>query len=124
MMAWPMAHFLRRWVVVFSYLESCHLWRRDLVDAGLEYMHSCFWRNTNTTRAVHCRAGWQSQPKPPRRFANAVARSDADNRGQTAIPIKRRFVLCRAPSEREQQLDFDRAMTDSRGDRDRYRNRV
>lgn len=41
------ARLVRRWVLVFSDVESCHLWRADLVKAGLEYIRTGEWRKVN-----------------------------------------------------------------------------
>lgn len=41
--ALELARIVRRWIGVFSDLESCHLWRADLVAAGLEYVRSALW---------------------------------------------------------------------------------
>jgi len=42
-------HDTRRWVLVFSDTESAHLWSNDLVDAGLEYIRTLFWRKVGGT---------------------------------------------------------------------------
>lgn len=43
--AWSVevARVTRRWVAVFSDVESCHLWRGALERAGLEYLRTVFW---------------------------------------------------------------------------------
>lgn len=37
------ARLARRWVAVFSDVESCHLWRRSLEGAGLDYVRTLQW---------------------------------------------------------------------------------
>ena len=37
------ARVARRWVAVFSDVESCHLWREALAGAGLDYVRTAFW---------------------------------------------------------------------------------
>lgn len=37
------ARLAKRWVAVFSDVESCHLWRQSLEKAGLEYVRTCQW---------------------------------------------------------------------------------
>ena len=37
------ARLSRRWVLAFSDIESCHLWREDLEDAGLGYVRTMIW---------------------------------------------------------------------------------
>lgn len=37
------ARLVRRWVVVFSDVESCHLWRDSLEGAGLRYVRTGAW---------------------------------------------------------------------------------
>lgn len=37
------ARLARRWVLVFSDVESAHLWRRDLEAAGLEFVRTGIW---------------------------------------------------------------------------------
>lgn len=39
----------RRWVLTFSDVESCHLWRDDLVEAGLEYVRTGAWVKLGAT---------------------------------------------------------------------------
>lgn len=39
----------RRWVLAFSDVESCHLWRDDLVDTGLEYVRTGAWVKLGAT---------------------------------------------------------------------------
>lgn len=53
----------RRWVLVFSDVESAHLWRESLEARGLEYVRTCFWhkvcgtpRFTGDRPAVACEA--------------------------------------------------------------------
>jgi site-specific DNA-methyltransferase (adenine-specific) len=38
-----------RWVLVFSDIESCHLWRQSLVDAGFDYCRTGVWCKLNAT---------------------------------------------------------------------------
>ena len=38
-----------RWVLVFSDVESCHLWREDLEDVGLDYVRTGAWRKLGST---------------------------------------------------------------------------
>jgi hypothetical protein len=38
-----------RWVLVFSDIESCHLWRSDLKMAGLEYIRTPQWHKLGST---------------------------------------------------------------------------
>jgi site-specific DNA-methyltransferase (adenine-specific) len=38
------ARLARRWVMVFSDVESCHLWREDLIENGLDYARTAAWR--------------------------------------------------------------------------------
>jgi site-specific DNA-methyltransferase (adenine-specific) len=40
------ARLSRRWVLVFSDVESTHLWRAAIVVAGLEYIRTGIWRKT------------------------------------------------------------------------------
>lgn len=37
------ARLARRWVLTFSDIESCHLWREDLEGAGLGYVRTMIW---------------------------------------------------------------------------------
>jgi site-specific DNA-methyltransferase (adenine-specific) len=39
----------RRWVLTFSDVESCHLWRDDLVECGLEYVRTGAWVKIGAT---------------------------------------------------------------------------
>jgi tRNA G10 N-methylase Trm11 len=41
------ARLALRWVLVFSDVESCHLWRDALVSASLEYVRTGEWRKIN-----------------------------------------------------------------------------
>ena len=43
------ARLVRRWVLVFSDVESCHLWCRELQACGLEYVRTAAWRKLNAT---------------------------------------------------------------------------
>lgn len=38
------ARIVRRWTLVFSDVESCHLWREELTRAGLDYARTGQWR--------------------------------------------------------------------------------
>lgn len=42
------ARLTRRWVLVFSDIESTHLWRDDLSRAGLDYVRTGAWVRVNT----------------------------------------------------------------------------
>jgi DNA modification methylase len=37
------ARVAKRWILVFSDVESCHLWREALVGAGAEYIRTVLW---------------------------------------------------------------------------------
>lgn len=39
----------RRWVLVFSDVESDHLWRDDMIEAGLDYVRTGAWIKTGST---------------------------------------------------------------------------
>ena len=41
------ARLAMRWTLVFSDLESCHLWRGDLAAAGLRYVRTPVWHRVN-----------------------------------------------------------------------------
>lgn len=41
------ARLVMRWVLVFSDVESCHLWRDCLTTTGLEYIRTGEWRKLN-----------------------------------------------------------------------------
>ena len=41
------ARLTRRWIAVFSDIESAHLWRDSLTRYGVDYIRTCFWRRTN-----------------------------------------------------------------------------
>jgi DNA modification methylase len=43
------AKLSRRWILAFSDLESCHLWREQFVNAGLDYCRTGIWRKLNAT---------------------------------------------------------------------------
>ncbi len=43
------ARLASRWTLSFSDVESCHLWRAGLVDAGLEYVRTAAWRKLCAT---------------------------------------------------------------------------
>lgn len=42
-----LARLVRRWVLVFTDIESSHLWREDLQAAGLEYVRTGIWHKRN-----------------------------------------------------------------------------
>lgn len=44
-----MARVVRRWVLVFSDMESHHLWSRDLVAAGLQHVRVGIWHKRGCT---------------------------------------------------------------------------
>lgn len=37
------ARLAQRWILTFSDVETCHLWRDDLEDAGLDYVRTMAW---------------------------------------------------------------------------------
>lgn len=41
------ARITKRWLLIFSDVESAHLWRLAGEAHGLEYARTCFWRRTN-----------------------------------------------------------------------------
>lgn len=43
------ARLARRWVLVFSDIESGHLWRSDMGAAGLDYVRTGIWHKTGCT---------------------------------------------------------------------------
>jgi site-specific DNA-methyltransferase (adenine-specific) len=43
------ARLARRWVLAFSDVESCHLWRDDVVECGLEYVRTGAWVKIGAT---------------------------------------------------------------------------
>jgi site-specific DNA-methyltransferase (adenine-specific) len=43
------ARLARRWVLVFSDIESDHLWRDDLTTAGLDYVRTGIWHKVGST---------------------------------------------------------------------------
>lgn len=43
------ARLAARWVLVFSGVESDHLWREDLTDAGLDYVRTGAWIKIGST---------------------------------------------------------------------------
>ena len=47
--AFHFGKLVRRWVLVFSDVEICHLWRRELQAGGLEYIRTAAWRKLNAT---------------------------------------------------------------------------
>ena len=38
-----LARVTRRWVITFTDIEGVDLWRRAVLDAGLEYVRTCIW---------------------------------------------------------------------------------
>lgn len=48
-MAAEFTRLTRRWVLSFSDVESCHLWRDDLVANGLEYVRTGVWIKLGAT---------------------------------------------------------------------------
>lgn len=48
-LATEFARLTTRWTLVFSDVESCHLWRDDLEDAGLDYVRTMAWRKMGST---------------------------------------------------------------------------
>ena len=49
LVACELARVTRRWVLVFSDLESHHLWSRDLARAGLEHVRVGIWHKLGAT---------------------------------------------------------------------------
>jgi DNA modification methylase len=47
--AFEWARLARRWVLVFSDLESAHLWRHSLEQVGLEFVRTGLWVKENAT---------------------------------------------------------------------------
>lgn len=43
------ARLARRWVLVFSDIESDHLWRADLTGSGLDYVRTGVWHKVGST---------------------------------------------------------------------------
>lgn len=43
------ARLARRWILTFSDVESCHLWRSDLEESGLDYVRTMAWRKLGGT---------------------------------------------------------------------------
>lgn len=43
------AHAVNRWALVFSDVESAHLWREELTAAGLRYVRTGAWARANPT---------------------------------------------------------------------------
>jgi DNA modification methylase len=73
--ALEVARFARRWVAVFSDVESCHLWREALEGAGLDYMRTAFWHKlagapqfSGDRPAVACEAITLAHPKGRKRW--------------------------------------------------------
>lgn len=47
--SYAFAILVRRWVLTFSDVESCHLWRDDLAETGLEYVRTGAWIKLGAT---------------------------------------------------------------------------
>lgn len=47
--AQEVARLATRWILVFSDIESDHLWREDLTEAGLDYVRTGVWRKEGCT---------------------------------------------------------------------------
>lgn len=43
------ARITRRWVLVFSDIESAHLWRKDMTGCGLDYIRTGIWHKAGST---------------------------------------------------------------------------
>ncbi len=43
------ARLAKRWIMAFSDVESCHLWRDDFTAAGLDYVRTLEWRKIGCT---------------------------------------------------------------------------
>lgn len=48
-LAWQFARLTKRWVLVFSDVESDHLWRDSLTNHGLDYVRTGAWVKTGST---------------------------------------------------------------------------
>lgn len=48
-LAFEFARLVNRWTLVFSDVESCHLWRTDLEEAGLDYVRTLAWHKLGST---------------------------------------------------------------------------
>lgn len=48
-LAGEFARLVKRWTLIFSDVESCHLWRADLEDAGLDYVRTMAWHKMGST---------------------------------------------------------------------------
>jgi len=69
------ARLARRWALVFSDVESCHLWREALEQAGLDYVRTAFWHRvggapqfTGDRPAVACEAITIAHPRGKKRW--------------------------------------------------------
>jgi DNA modification methylase len=69
------ARVARRWVAVFSDVESCHLWREALEGAGLDYVRTAFWHKlagapqfSGDRPAVACEAITLAHPRGRKRW--------------------------------------------------------
>lgn len=45
--AQQISNHVTRWAIVFSDVESCHLWREELEDAGMRYVRTGAWVKTD-----------------------------------------------------------------------------
>lgn len=82
------ARLAHRWVLVFSDVESTHLWRDGLEAAGLEYVRTMFWHKlggapqfTGDRPAVACEAITVAHPKGRKRW------NGGGKQGFYAVPI-------------------------------------
>lgn len=73
--ALEVARLVRRWVAVFSDVESCHLWREALEGAGLDYVRTAFWHKlagapqfSGDRPAVACEAITLAHPRGRKRW--------------------------------------------------------
>ena len=69
------ARVVRRWTLIFSDVESCHLWREALGQAGLDYVRTAFWHRvggapqfTGDRPAVACDAITIAHPRGKKRW--------------------------------------------------------
>jgi DNA modification methylase len=47
--AMEFARVAKRWVMAFSDIESCHLWRESFTQNGLDYVRTGIWQKLNAT---------------------------------------------------------------------------
>lgn len=89
--AWSVevARVTRRWIVVFSDVESCYLWRGALERAGLEYVRTAFWDKrggapqfSGDRPAVACEAITLAHPRGRKRW------NGGGKRGIYSVPIE------------------------------------